>query len=884
MVKKKVIRAIALLVGSVVSVSSLSALIGCQNGGSSNKDSIVLMTEELNGLFNPFYATSGTDMDVVGMTQIGMLTYDADDEGNVEVVAGDDYAVVSKAYDIDDSSGSETVYTFVIKNGLKFSDGVPLTINDVMFNIYEYLDPVYTGSSTMYSIKIKGLSKYRTQTYSSEGGAAEEDAISRAALGNARTRRQELIDIFEEKGKEDDASSSYKLTEEEMKEAIKNWNVTDGYKEAVATKDKREEIGSDMSYYRDLLLKDYEFVLKTHKEELQSDFKAAKESFDTTTMPYSEHAGKLANDVFKFFLFEDGYITAKYAKDPQNPGRDDKLKIEKFEGEDWVTRYPTEEAAIQRVYEDNITYSLNAVLQYWGTAGTVLTEFTGAATEVVIRNNIHGDELLFPNVEGIVSLGHTSGVDRVNSVIIDGITYKVAHEHNPDGTPKEPDEYDVLRITVDGKDPKAIYSFGFSVAPAHYYGVGGGFNNGNEIDIEHNKFGVAYASSDFQSNAIKSLAHVEVPVGAGPYMATNRDNGDNPSGSQFVNNNIVYYKANPNFMFEVKAEKLRLQVVSPSDALDVLASGAVDYVTPQFTKANFEKLSGMENNGYVRLDSWQLGYGYIGINAGKVPDINIRKAIMAAMDTSLALTYYQAGTCVPISWPMSMKSWAYPYEPGSREPGVGKSKLNGHDYTVWNSVDDAKTTILEYMSKANPQSSRKIKFTIAGASITEHPTYEVFKNASKILNELGWDITVSADTQALTKLSTGSLEVWAAAWGSAIDPDLYQVYHKNSSATSTYAWGYREIFADTKKYSEEVAIINELSAIIDEARETMDRDVRTEKYEVAMRLVLDLAVELPVYQRQNLYAYNGNTVRGFSAKVNAYTSPLDKVWELELIK
>lgn len=40
------------------------------------KDSIVIMTEELSGLFNPFYATSGTDMDVVGMTQIGMLGTD----------------------------------------------------------------------------------------------------------------------------------------------------------------------------------------------------------------------------------------------------------------------------------------------------------------------------------------------------------------------------------------------------------------------------------------------------------------------------------------------------------------------------------------------------------------------------------------------------------------------------------------------------------------------------------------------------------------------------------------------------------------------------------------------------------------------------------------
>ena len=49
-----------------------------------------------------------------------------------------------------------------------------------------------------------------------------------------------------------------------------------------------------------------------------------------------------------------------------------------------------------------------------------------------------------------------------------------------------------------------------------------------------------------------------------------------------------------------------------------------------------------------------------------------------------------------------------------------------------------------------------------------------------------------------------------------------------------------------------------------------------------MGLVLDLAVELPVYQRQELFAYNSNTVR-LQQDVNPYSSPLEKVWELELV-
>ena len=41
-------------------------------------DTLVFSTLEVDGVFNPFFSTSGTDSSVVGMTQIGMLTNDKD--------------------------------------------------------------------------------------------------------------------------------------------------------------------------------------------------------------------------------------------------------------------------------------------------------------------------------------------------------------------------------------------------------------------------------------------------------------------------------------------------------------------------------------------------------------------------------------------------------------------------------------------------------------------------------------------------------------------------------------------------------------------------------------------------------------------------------------
>ena len=877
---KKVKSAIAVALCGALSLTVALPLAACGGG----KDSIVLMMEEPTGLFNPFYATAGADMDVVGLTQISMLS--TDNQGYP--VAGEDYATVALDFEEQTRTSGNTTYTdyyFVIKNGLKFSDGVPLTMNDVMFNIYEYLDPVYTGSSTMYSTDILGLTAYRTQTNYSDNSQAESQ-ITNEANASAQLRILELIDIYELNNTLD-SDTSFSLDEAGMRAAINEWTVSDGYKDAVANRFVQQRWGD--ADYRAQLLADYNYVLETFKEELESDWSSAQESYDTTTAPYNEWTEELSNPIFRFFLYE-GYITPEYEI---VQGVENENKILGFNGTDAVTAYPTRDDAINRVYNDTVTSGFNQILTAWGTAGTAQTQFAADARGIIIRNRMPSeDELLYDYIEGIVSLGHPrDGQDSVNSVTINGKTYAVAHEHNEDGTPANGNEYDVLRITVEGTDPKAIYNFGFTVAPAHYYTADSANPNGREIDIANNEFGVEYASSDFQTDVIQSLEHLEKPIGAGAYKITNRENEDNPAGDEFYNANICYYKANDNFMFEVKTEKLRMQYVNASDALDSLESGAIDYAEPQFTQVNATKVSQMVSTGkFESLDAWQLGYGYIGINAGKVPNVYIRRAIMSAMQTSLSLQYYQTGQAQVIDWPMSRESWAYPFEADGQT-----SKANGHDYTMWTSRSAAETKVQEYMRQAGVSAgdpSLSITFTIAGSSISEHPCYNVFIQAMDILKNLGWDIEVTADSQALTKLATGSLEVWAAAWGSTIDPDMYQVYHKNSNATSVYAWGYREILSNTSLYSYENPIINQLSELIDDGRETMDRPTRKGIYEKAMSLVLDLAVELPVYQRKNLYVYNSSTVTGFTTiidtttgaeSVNPFTSPIDRIWELELV-
>ena len=855
-------RILALVLSIAMCVGMLA---GCGNGGGGigKKDAFVIMTEQLDGLFNPFFYTAAPDGTIVSMTQISMLGAKYED-GKVQVAYGDNEAVVTKDYDITENDDDTVTYTFVLKNGIKFSDGHPLTMEDVLFNYYVYLDPVYTGSNTLYSTDILGLAEYRTQTVGS-GAEDGDNMITDEANNRASNRIMELISLFQQEVK---ASSTKEVGYEAMKEAIENHKVSSGYASAIST--DADEVDEKN------LLEDYEYALKLFKEELETDYTSAQESYKDA--PYKDF--KEFDDEVFCFMFSEGYVEVEYEEGED--GKIDRTKIKELTAQ-YSNSVKSKKDAIEYVYNDKIATELDIILSYWATANELQTEYAAKAKEVILHENASEDgDLAVESISGIVSLGHTDMAGE--TIEVNGTEYKIASGHNEDGTVTNADEYDVLQITIDGIDPKAIWNFSLTIAPQHYYGEGSDV----EVDIENNKFGVEFASFEFMTEKIQSTRNIKLPMGAGAYKVTNAKNADNPSGEEFYVDNVVYFKANENFetvgegLENAKIEKIRYQVVSSQNAIAALEDGSVHYISPALTNDNYDKLEALKKKGMITLTTDQLGYGYIGINSAKINDQNLRKAIMCAMNTTLALDYYRPGTASQIYWPMSKVSWAYP---------TGDSAMdNGYDYPQYGGMFDKEVAIAnveKYMEEAGVSagdSELKVTFTIAGSSLQDHPTYKVFRDAAALLNDLGWEVEVVCDTQALTKINTGSLEVWAAAWSSALDPDLYQVYHKDSTATSTLAWGYN--YLKTNGSSEELDILDELSDLIDEARETNDQEERTELYEEAMEYILDLAIELPVYQRSVLYAYNSNVISEDSLpkEVNPYSSPLDRIWEVEFTK
>ena len=159
----------------------------------------------------------------------------------------------------------------------------------------------------------------------------------------------------------------------------------------------------------------------------------------------------------------------------------------------------------------------------------------------------------------------------------------------------------------------------------------------------------------------------------------------------------------------------------------------------------------------------------------------------------------------------------------------------------------------------------------------------MFQQAEILLEKCGFDITVMPDIAALTKLANGDLQVWAAAWSSSIDPDPYQLYHKDSSATSVKNWGYPQILQGGDEYFDEAIIVNELSDLIDQGRATIDVETRKGIYREVLDKIMELSVEMPTYQRNDLVVFNSKIINKKTVNMDpsANSGVTDRLWEID---
>ncbi|UKI21934.1 MAG: hypothetical protein L6V83_02915 [Christensenella sp.] len=383
------------------------------------------------------------------------------------------------------------------------------------------------------------------------------------------------------------------------------------------------------------------------------------------------------------------------------------------------------------------------------------------------------------------------------------------------------------------------------------------------------------------------------PVGAGTYKASNASGSGNVTSDTFFNNNMVYYERNPYFetlgsgISNAKIKYVRYKVVESDQIINALTNGDIDFGEPSATQPNIKAVN---DAGLGHVEIATSGYGYVGINPRFVPDINVRRAIIKAMKTSLITdNYYQGGLAEIIYRPMSKTNWAYPKDATIYTKGSLTYAYDSTGQEIKRLVEDAgyvfNGTCYEKNIDGFGVDKLNYKLTIAGGS-TDHPAYAMFLNAAKILNSVGFDVKVVTSQTALSDLSAGKLAIWAAAWSSTIDPDMYQVYHMDSQASSTSNWGYKQIKAgkNTEAYAEEYQIITDLSALIDQGRATTNQNERKGIYAQALDKIMEFAVEMPTYQRNDMSAYNKNVLDESTMTPASERSPynglLSRLWEL----
>ena len=421
-----------------------------------------------------------------------------------------------------------------------------------------------------------------------------------------------------------------------------------------------------------------------------------------------------------------------------------------------------------------------------------------------------------------------------------------------------------LRVTLTEVDATAIYNLGVPIAPLHYYG------DKAKYDYDNGKFG--FDKGDLSTVRAKTTQ----PMGAGPYKFIKFENG------------TIYYEANENYYLGApKTKNMQFKESNDKDKLNGVATGTIDITDPSYSQDTAKAISAQNSNGKVTGDKIttntvdNLGYGYLGISAkavnvkgepGSEASKNLRKAFATVFSVYRDVTvdsYYGSGAAV-INYPISNTSWAAPQKTDADYAVAFSKDVNGKDIYTSDMDQDAKAeaalkaalgyfeaagyTVKDGKVTAAPEGAQmEYEVQIPADGSGDHPSFMMLNLAKDSLAKIGIKLNVKdlSDSSTLwTSIEADQCPMWCAAWGATPDPDMYQVYYsgvgtKNEPGGSNYMYD----IADP-----------ELDKLILDARKSMDQSYRKQMYKSCLDIIVDWAVEVPVYQRQNAIIFSTERV------------------------
>ncbi len=845
---------------------------------------LVLQTSTMDGVFNPFFYSNAYDGDVVGLVNVGLLTVDA----SGAIVAGDQYDTVGKDYSIyytNDlqnftekatyEAGDYVVYEIVIKNGAKFSDGTAITINDAMFGYYVLLDPAYDGSSTLYTLPILGLTDYRTQVPNSARYEAIANAIFEAGEGYTVTASdsftQEQYDAYWAAMQTCGVAFAQNIVDYVMAEHASNpaYVAAYGPKSGLINDAAKVALGMAM------------WGFGSFKPEYEL---AATGTYGlVSTKNVGLYVATESKDDAKFADEDGNFYRAATADDPDGSFVYITGKSATVEGAYVVAPYSGDRYTkigntdifvdlIGNEYDINTATNLTAAT-YWENLKAGYSD--GTAVDYAELDSVEsaGYPLVASASEAFV-LGY-SNVGSVSS--IDGLR---TAKKTIDG-----EEYDVLRIILTEQNPKAILSLGETVVPAHYYTAGYNYqagaikNYGVELGINGNN---AFMNHLKQANG--------APVGAGTYKFVSYD-GDTV---RFERN--VYHETlgNEN-VYNANIKYVALKVIDSGKEFDAMTAGDVHYAT---VSANADVMADLAKPANANLTPMLVdnnGYGYICVNpnatAYGLDNLYARIALTSVFDLAKVYDYYPAGLAEVIYRSQTQVSWAYP---------EGAEAIYAFDATL-------ATAIANYKKAGYTYDEATGKFTdvpdidfYLPSDAADHPAGGTFIRAKELLETIGVTANIRTDSDLIANIKQSPVPVYALAWQAAQDPDMYQVYHINSQAESVISNGIVGLYANANAAKAEFGTIDVvkldgstvtmtqkealeyLAFLIEEGVKYMSVEERAPIYQTALTVLAQLNIEIPTYQRKNLFVAANSVIdtATLSTTITPYWGPMAEIWKV----
>lgn len=146
-------RITAALLAAVLAVSTAA----CGGSGSSSEggDTLVIGINSFNGVFSPFFYNSGYDK------QVFEPVFETVSELNENNELIDNAGHIDEGVVKGKGANQTTTYTITLNKDMKFSDGEPVTIDDLIFTYKVYADPNYDGMATFRTaVDIQGMNEY----------------------------------------------------------------------------------------------------------------------------------------------------------------------------------------------------------------------------------------------------------------------------------------------------------------------------------------------------------------------------------------------------------------------------------------------------------------------------------------------------------------------------------------------------------------------------------------------------------------------------------------------------------------------------------------------------------------------------------------------------